>query len=132
MFTRRNFLKKGVATASLSAIGGISAIAEDCPFKSLSAPGPIPLNNILVDYQQEQFRGYGLKKVTICDKDSWETKRLNIMKRAELVIGHGPAPDNKPFNAEILKVRVDNLIETKLLSKICLLEFITCLAGWQA
>ncbi len=115
MFTRRNFLKKGVATASLSAIGGISAIAEDCPFKSLSAPGPIPLNNILVDYQQEQFRGYGLKKVTICDKDSWESKRLNIMKRAELVIGHGPAPDNKPFNAEMLaETQREGYLEKKL------------------
>lgn len=79
MFTRRSSLKKGLATAVLSAMGGISAVADACPLKSLSAPGPVPLNNILVEYRQEQSRGYGLRKVTICDKDGRGDKQVNII-----------------------------------------------------
>jgi dienelactone hydrolase len=103
MFSRRNFVRNGFAATGLSIVGNITAYGADCPVDTVEAPGPIQLNDILSDYLQtnEKF-GYGLKKVTICDKESWEAKRKSILQRTKLMIGEEPQVIGDTIQREVL------------------------------
>jgi dienelactone hydrolase len=91
MFSRRNFVKSGLLGAGIGIVGNSSVYGVDCPNEALESPGPIPLNNLLVDYLEVGKKyGHGLKKVTVCDKESWEEKRLNILKRSQMMLGESP------------------------------------------
>ena len=80
-FSRRNFVKSSFAVAGIGLIGNSPLYGDDCPVDVLNAPGPIHLNDILSDYMETDKKfGRGLSKVTICDKDSWENKRLSILR----------------------------------------------------
>ena len=56
MFSRRNFVKGGLAAAGISVFGKASVYGADDPAGGLEAPGPIPLNNILTDYFQTRAK----------------------------------------------------------------------------
>lgn len=104
MFSRRKFLKSSITVAGIGAIGINPVSATDCPAESLTAPGPIPLNNILIDYRQliEKY-GQGLKKVSICDKENWEIKRLSILRRSGTILGEAPPMADNGINPVILE-----------------------------
>jgi dienelactone hydrolase len=102
-FSRRNFVKSGIATAGLTLLGNNSVNGTDCPTNILMSPGPIPLNNLLSDYLQTDNKyGNGLKKVTICDRETWEDKRPSILRRAKLMLGEAPKSDESPIVTKIL------------------------------
>ena len=63
LFTRRNFVKSGIATAGLGIVVKPSLFGNAIPVETLEAPGPIPLNNILTEYLQVEKK-YGPAKVT--------------------------------------------------------------------
>ena len=102
MITRRKFVLSGLIAAGCNVFGDIPALAADCPVESINPPGPLPLNDILSDFQQEQRIGFGLKKVTICSKESWEDKRLNILQRSQLTLGFAPKVSGDTVKAEII------------------------------
>ncbi|OFX29162.1 MAG: hypothetical protein A2W90_13445 [Bacteroidetes bacterium GWF2_42_66] len=101
-FSRRNFVKSSFAVAGIGLIGNSPLYGDDCPVDALNAPGPIPLNDILSDYMETDKKfGRGLSKVTICDKDNWENKRLSILRRSRLMLGEEP-----PVNEDTIKTDV--------------------------
>jgi len=62
-----------------------------CPVDTLGGPGPMILNNLLVDYLPvDQVYGHRVQQVTICDEESWERKRPSIVRRAETLLGEAP------------------------------------------
>lgn len=103
IFSRRNFVKSGLAVAGVGIMGNVSVYGDNCPVDTLGAPGPIPLNDILTDYVEVDKRmGYGLEKVTICDQESWERKRLSILKRSKTMLGEAPPVKGDTIEPEIL------------------------------
>lgn len=104
LLSRRNFFKSGfIAAAGVGAIGKSSVYGADCPVETLETPGPILLNNILTDYLQEtKEMASGLKEVTVCDKKSWERKKLNILQRAGMMLGEAPLISKKDIVPEVL------------------------------
>ena len=103
LFSRRNFVKSGIAAAGLSIIGKPSFCATDCPVDTLKPPGPIPLNDIFADYQQVTKKyASGLMKVTICDKESWESKRLTILRRSRMMLGEAPQVSKDVIEPDVL------------------------------
>lgn len=116
MFSRRNFVKGGLAAAGMSVFGKASVYGADDPAVGLEAPGPIPLNNILTDYIQEGEKyGYGLVKASICDKESWESKRISILQRAKLMLGEAPQVRKDPVLSETLsEIQRDGYKELKV------------------
>ncbi len=117
LFSRRTFVKSGmVAATGLGIIGKVPVYSNDCLFETLGAPGPIPLNDIMVDYQQVTEKlGYGLKKVTICDKESWENKRLNIIRRSRMILGEAPSVKTGVVEPNVLgEIQRDGYKEVKI------------------
>lgn len=102
-FSRRNFVKSSFAVAGMGLIGSSPLYCDDCPIDSLNTPGPIPLNDILSDYMETDKKfGHGLSKITICDKESWESKRLSILQRSNLILGEAPPVKEDAIKANIL------------------------------
>lgn len=102
-FSRRNFFRNGLLAAGLSMIGKVSAFGIVCPEDTLDTPSSIPLNDILVDYIEVAKKfGFGLKKCTVCDKESWEKKRSTIVARARLMLGDAPAVNRDPIKPNVL------------------------------
>ncbi|MFC2123518.1 alpha/beta hydrolase family protein [Bacteroidota bacterium] len=100
---RRNFIKSGIATVGAGIMGNTAVFAADCPVDTLEAPGPIPLNDLLSDYLQVTEKwGQGLKKVTICDKESWKSKRQSVLQRARIMLGEAPQANRDDFKTDIL------------------------------
>ena len=101
--SRRNFIKAGLTVAGAGIVGGPAVSAADCDPQTISAPGPIPLNNILTSYQDANKKfGQGLIKVTVCDKSGWEGKRASILRRAKMMLGQAPIISGDPVTPEIL------------------------------
>jgi dienelactone hydrolase len=101
--SRRRFIKSSVAVAGVGIIGKSLGYNTDCPNDTIVAPGPIPLNDILIDYQQVQKKyALGLMKATICDKQSWESKRLSILRRAKMMLGEPPLVSGGPIEPDVL------------------------------
>lgn len=91
MPSRRNFLKAGFTIAGAGFIGNPMAFGADCEPDPVSAPGPIPLNNILANYEQvNQKFGAGLIKTETCDKAGWENKKSSVLRRAGMMLGEAP------------------------------------------
>ena len=92
-----------IIAAIIGAIGKSVVYGIDCPEDTIYALGEIPLNNILVDYlQADKNFGKGLVKLTICDKNSWEAKRLSILRRSETMLGKAPNFKRDSIKPEIL------------------------------
>jgi hypothetical protein len=103
LFSRRKFVKSGVAAAGFGAIWTSPLNGSVCTNDPLEAPGPIPLNDILTDYRQiDEKYGYGLIKLTICNKENWENKRQSILRRAGTILGEAPLKTTDPVVSEIL------------------------------
>jgi dienelactone hydrolase len=103
MITRRNFVKSNLTAGGIGIIGPSPFLSQDCSFDPIVVSGPIPLNNMLVDYQQlnEKF-GFGLKKVDICNLQSWESKSRSIFQRAKIILGEAPAETLSELNPVIV------------------------------
>ena len=116
LFSRRNFVKSGIAATGLSIIGKPSFCATDCSVDTLKTPGPIPLNEIFADYQQVTKKyASGLMKVTICDKESWESKRLTILRRSGMMLGEAPLVSKDAIEPDILaETQRDGYIEMNI------------------
>ena len=116
MFSRRNFVKGGLAAAGISVFGKASVYGADNPAAGIEAPGPIPLNNIHTDYLQEGKKyGHGLVKASICDKENWESKRISILQRAKLILGEAPQVSKDPVMSETLsEIQRDGYKELKV------------------
>ncbi len=116
MFSRRNFVKSGIAAAGISVFGKASVYGADNPAGGIEAPGPIPLNDILTDYIQEGNKyGHGLVKASICDKESWEGKRISILQRAKQILGEAPQVSKDPVISETLsEIQRDGYKEMKV------------------
>ncbi len=116
LFTRRNFVKSGIASAGLGIVVKPSLFCNDIPVETLEAPCPIPLNNILTEYLQiEKKYGHGLKEIIINDEESWEDKRLSILRRSNLILGEAPRVTSKEILPEIVtEVQRDGYRELKI------------------
>lgn len=115
-FSRRNFVKSSIAVTGVGIFGPTSLANTDCPAELLRAPGPIPLNNFLMDYRQENEKyGFGLKKVEICDEESWKNKRNSIIQRSKTLLGKAPPVNEIPPDPEILEENQrDGYVEKKV------------------
>lgn len=103
IFSRRNFVKSGLVVAGVGIMGNPFVYGDNCPVDTLGTPGPIPLNDILTDYVEvDKTMGYGLEKITICDKESWERKRLSILRRSRMILGEAPPVKGDVIEPEIL------------------------------
>ena len=56
----------------------------------------------------------GLEKATVCDKESWESKRLNILRRSKLMLGEAPQVSNNVIEPDILAETRRNGYNTNL------------------
>jgi dienelactone hydrolase len=102
-FSRRSFFKSGLAAVGAGILSNSSVYGTDCPVDILNPPGPIPLNDLLSDYRQITEKwGHGLKKITICDKEGWESKRSSILERARLMLGEAPQVQYDDFKTDVL------------------------------
>lgn len=102
--SRRSFIKKGFTAAGLGLMGKSAVYGADGQIDIIPTPGPIPLNNILVDYLEKNKKyGTGLTKVTISDKVSWESKRLSILRRAKMILGEPPLVSGSFAGADVLE-----------------------------
>ncbi len=100
--SRRGFIKTGFVIAGAGVFGTSPLSGDDCKPETVNAPGPIPLNNILIDYQQISQRGGGLTSSEICDEAGWESKRSSIICRSGLMLGEPPVVHPGPVKADIL------------------------------
>lgn len=65
--------------------------SADCQDDTLSGPTPLRLTDILTDYLPlNQISGGPVRKITICDKASWERKKPSIVRRAQALLGEAP------------------------------------------
>lgn len=84
-------MKSSIAAGGFGILTTTPFIAADCPSGSVNAPGPIPVNNVLTDFLQENDKyGFGLKKVEICDTESWKSKCESILQRSKIMLGEPP------------------------------------------
>ena len=103
LFSRRKFVKSSFAVAGIGAMGISPFYGSGCPVDTLEAPGPIPLNNILADYRQvNEIYGNGLTKVSICNKENWESKRLSVLRRSGTILGEAPNENKDPVITDVL------------------------------
>src|SRR5687768_10588168 len=101
--SRRNFIKAGFTVAGAGMIASPGIVAAECDPVAVSAPGPIPLNNILINFDQADKKyGAGLVKSVICNKAEWERKRFSILRRARTVLGEAPMINAHPVEPEVL------------------------------
>ncbi|RIH64465.1 hypothetical protein D1164_13980 [Mariniphaga sediminis] len=102
-FSRRNFVKRSIATGGVGIVAPVSFYNSDCPVNSIEAPGTIALNDVLTDYQQENEKyGFGLKSVEICDEEGWKIKRDSIIQRSRIMLGEIPVVNETPVNSKVL------------------------------
>ncbi len=115
-YSRRNFVKSGIAAGGIGVFGPPSFITDSCPSETLETPGPIPLNNVLTDYLQEDKKyGFGLKKVEVCDAESWKNKRESIFQRSKIMLGEAPPLTENQLNPKVLdENRRDGYVEKKV------------------
>src|SRR3989337_2959241 len=89
--SRRKFIKAGLTVAGTGIMSSPTVYGAGCEPETISAPGPIPLNDILSSYHEANKKfGQGLIKSTVCDKSDWEGKRSSILRRAEMMLGVAP------------------------------------------
>jgi dienelactone hydrolase len=101
--SRRKFIKAGFAVAGAGLLNSPLSYGANCDPEQLYSPGPIPLNDILTDYLQENPKyGFGLIKSPICDKEGWYDKKSSILQRARLMLGQAPPVNANPVKADIL------------------------------
>lgn len=114
--SRRNFIKAGFTVAGAGLLSTPDAQAADCDPVAVRAPGPIPLNNILTNYDQINKKfGSGLVNAPICSKEEWERKRFAILRRSQLMLGDAPAVSADPVQAEVVaEVQRDGYKELKV------------------
>ena len=115
-FSRRNFVRGGIVAAGFGIVGKVSALGVDCPAENLETTGSIPLNDILLDYWQEEEKyAFGLMKSTICTKEGWENKKLNIKQRSRMMLGEAPQITGNVVEPLVLsEIRRDGFKELKV------------------
>lgn len=114
--SRRNFMKSSIAASGFGVLTTAPFITADCPSGSINAPGPIPVNNVLTDLRQENDKfGFGLKKVDICDKESWKNKRESILQRSKIMLGKPPQTNEVSLDPQVFEEnRRDGYTEKKV------------------
>lgn len=101
--TRRNFIKAGfISTGAGLFRNKFDYFDENDPL-TLSVPGPIPLNNILIDYRQRNPKyASGLQEHVITNREGWEDKRKSILERGLLMLGEQPHLADSTLHFDIL------------------------------
>ncbi len=114
--SRRNFMKSSIAAGGFGILSTTPFMAADCPSVSVKAPGPIPVNPILTDLRQENEKfGFGLRKVEICDREAWKSKRESILQRSKIMLGEPPQTNDIPFDLQVSEEnRRDGYTEKKV------------------
>ncbi len=103
IFSRRNFIQSGVVAAGIGLTGKVPVYGASHPVDAPGSFDPIPLNDILADYVEvDKTFGRGLNKVIISDKESWESKRLSILRRSRLMLGEAPPVKGDVVKADVL------------------------------
>lgn len=116
LYSRRLFVKGGVAVAGLSISQGAFAFNDIYPTEKFVILESIKLNNILEEYLQvDKIYGYGLKKSTIKNEEYWENKKINILRRSSLMMGEAPLVKEQNLNPQILsETQRDGYTEKKI------------------
>lgn len=100
--SRRNFIKTGFALTGAGMIPGVDVRAGACDPDTIKAPGPIPLNDLLVNIDEATKNGSGLVKAKICSEADWDRKRVSILRRSKMIMGDPPAISAGPLRPEVL------------------------------
>jgi dienelactone hydrolase len=101
--SRRNFVRSGLLVPGFCIAGKVSANGADCPDDTVDAPSTIPLNDVLVDYNEVNRKyGEGLLKTSVCDKNSWESKRSSILARTRIMLGDAPVVKKDVVKPDII------------------------------
>lgn len=109
-------MKSSIAAGGYGVLTTTPLATAGCPSGSSDTSLPIPVNNVLTDLQQENEKyGFGLKKVEVCDKESWRNKRESIVQRSKVMLGEPPQMNEVLPDAQVLEeIRRDGYTEKKV------------------